>query len=108
MPEQPVLKWWHVAVAVILVAVGYGSLLTDVGNLKERVTTLEGRTDNVKQLRTGKGDLCLKILEEWGKLKDAKRQESLMFRWSAADCDAGVPAGMIIPANMAENLGHEL
>ncbi|MEO5611882.1 MAG: hypothetical protein ABIT68_03810 [Sphingomicrobium sp.] len=89
--RYPILKWWPVILAVVAVIGAFAKLQSDVSNLKERVAMLETRVDPLRQLKVSKGDLCLKILEEWAKLKDDKRQRSLWNQWANADCES-VPA----------------
>jgi hypothetical protein len=108
MTEHPVLKWWHVGVAALVVAVGYGSLLADVSTLKERVNSLEERTDSIKQLRTGKGDLCSKMLDQLVTINDEARTKMMWQRWDALGCENKVPANSTVPENEAGSLGHEL
>jgi hypothetical protein len=60
--------------------------------LENRVERVEVRVDPLRQLRVGKGDLCLKLLEQWGAARDRKRQQEFEEKWSRSDCDS-LPAG---------------
>jgi hypothetical protein len=90
------IKDWGALVAVLIAAatglLWLGELRSDVNSLKDRVTKLEGRTDSVKLLRTSKGDLCLELLEQWGKSLSGMDKDDLMKRWKGADCEGAVPA----------------
>ena len=108
MADHPILKWWPVAATVIAGAIAYGKLESDVTNLKERVSGLENHVDPLRQLRVGRGDLCLKMLDQQGSVKDPKRQQQLQQQWDREGCEA-IPVnatGKIIvgvPVNAVQN-----
>jgi len=62
--------------------------------IEQRLGGLENRVDPLRALKIGKGDLCLKMLEQWGTTRDGKRSQELREQWNKSGCDA-VPAAML-------------
>jgi hypothetical protein len=79
---------------VVLLGSGFyafGRLDGRVDQLEKRVDGLDARVDPLRQLKVGKGDLCLKMLEQLGNARDSKRQQELQDQWAQLDC-GGLPA----------------
>lgn len=103
MADHPILKWWPVAVAVLSGVAAFAKLESDVSNLKERVDRLEQRVDPLRDVKIGKGDLCLQILKELN-TSTAEQQQHLQAEFDKSGCQ-GLPAGETVPDNSSERRG---
>lgn len=92
---HPILKWWPLIAAGAVGLIGYGSMQTEISDLKDRVGKLETRVDPLRQLKVGKGDLCLKILDQIGSAPDGKRRGELQGLWGKEGCE-GVNTGYFV------------
>jgi hypothetical protein len=90
-------------VAVVGGAVWVGQLRGEVNALEKRVDGLETRVDPLRTLKVGKGDLCLEMLQQWGGVKDPKRQESLQKQWEGSGCDS-LPAAAGAMTNAVQEI----
>jgi hypothetical protein len=76
----------------------FGKFNGRLDQIEKRVDNLETRVDPLRALRVGKGDLCLKLLDQQGSTGDAKRQDQLQRQWEREGCDS-------LPANATANVG---
>ena len=86
MDLHQILKWWPLIVVGGLGLMGYASMQTQIADLKDRVDKLENRVDPLRTLKVGKGDLCLKMLEQLGTAR-GDAQKRVQRQWDAEGCE---------------------
>lgn len=65
----------------------FGKFNGRLDQIEKRVDNLETRIDPIRALRVGKGDLCLKLLDQQGSAKDDKRRGQIQKQWEREGCD---------------------
>jgi len=91
--------WIEIISTIALLGGGfyaYGKFDERLAQMEKRLDKMEDRVEPLKQLRVGKGDLCLKLIEQYGSVKDTKRQETLLRQWDDTGCGGVAAAAMEI------------
>lgn len=62
---------------------------------------LETRVDPIRALRVGKGDLCLKLLDQQGSARDDKSRDRIQQQWEREGCDSMPANATAVDGNAA-------
>lgn len=115
MDVNAILKWWPLLAAVALGLIAWGSIQSDVNNLKERVRQLETRPVTQAQTvvqgapspkRVTKGDLCRELVMALRQTGNKDKIAVLTDQIGRMDCYEAVAAAaaMASEANSVETL----